>query len=845
MPDELVTVSFDERSYAVRQGVKLIDALDDVGIHVPRFCYHPRMSAVGMCRMCLVEVKGPRGVSLQPSCFIDVADGMEVFTESDAVKKAQHGVLEFLLANHPLDCPVCDKGGECPLQDQAFAHGSGETRFVEEKRHYAKPIPISRLIKLDRERCIQCDRCTRFADEVAGEPLIDFAGRGGALRISTFSKIDFDSYFSGNVAQICPVGALTATPYRFKARPWDLLQSASTCTACDLGCQVSLQSSQNELTRMLGVDSDAINHSWLCDRGRFSTSEINNTGARIARPRLKDQDQTIEVSWTKALRAAALSIKTTIDERGASAVGVISNASLTLENTYAWAKLASNVIRTNAVDGAADVRTDARLLLANPASINEALAAKKLLLFNVDPKNELPVLHLRLRAAIRSGLQVIEINTSPTDLTPIVGRSITLDPSRLGAVIAEVGQAVGDEDGDVVVVAGCRDRGLGAALNARLLADLLERLPRAKVLSGVAHGTNALAVGFSPNAPQGIRASDGVAPSVAADAIIAGALRGDFGVLIVLDSDIAELGLSEADLELLAQRVTLIVASSFESTTTRHASIVLPLSAFGEEQGSTLNIEWRHLRVGRQVEPIGQSRSAWIVAAELASMLGDELHFLTLADIMRELSQSGGLLEGLGYEYFGESLDGPLLPRSRHEERGTPRVLDPMATPGIASIDRQGANFAAGRVIEPTEATGFGLPGGDSPKALAAGARALDLPAVALEPLAEGEYWLSLVPRLYDPSPALLANPFLAASVREPVLALMPRQCEELGLHDMDRCRVSGATDVELVVNCTKEVEPSSVGDVRVLVVNGVTPTTLGLLGEQPWIKVRVEKING
>jgi len=410
MPDELVAVTFDGHSLQARKGVKLIDALDDAGINVPRFCYHPRMSAVGMCRMCLVEVKGPRGVSLQPSCYIDVADGMEVFTESDAVKKAQHGVLEFLLANHPLDCPVCDKGGECPLQDQAFAHGSGETRFVEEKRHYAKPIPISRLIKLDRERCIQCDRCTRFADEVAGEPLIDFAGRGGTLRISTFSNVDFDSYFSGNVAQICPVGALTTTPYRFKARPWDLIQSASTCTQCDMGCQVSLQSSQNELTRMLGIDSDAINHSWLCDRGRFSTSEVNNVEHRVTRPRLKDQDGTVDVSWTKALRAAASTIKRAIDERGASAVAVLSGTSLTLEDTYAWAKLASDVVRTNAVDGAADVRIDGSLLLENPASINEALAARRLVLFNVDPKNELPVLHLRLRAAIRAGLRVVEVN---------------------------------------------------------------------------------------------------------------------------------------------------------------------------------------------------------------------------------------------------------------------------------------------------------------------------------------------------------------------------------------------------------------------------------------------------
>ncbi|WP_276943458.1 NADH-quinone oxidoreductase subunit NuoG [Ferrimicrobium acidiphilum] len=838
MPDELVAVTFDGQPLQARKGVKLIDALDEAGIHVPRFCYHPRMSAVGMCRMCLVEVKGPRGVSLQPSCYLDVADGMEVFTESDAVKKAQHGVLEFLLANHPLDCPVCDKGGECPLQDQAFAHGSGETRFVEEKRHYAKPIPISRLIKLDRERCIQCDRCTRFADEVAGEPLIDFAGRGGTLRISTFSNVDFDSYFSGNVAQICPVGALTTTPYRFKARPWDLIQSASTCTQCDMGCQVSLQSSQNELTRMLGIDSDAINHSWLCDRGRFSTSEVNNVEHRVTRPRLKDQDGPVEVSWTKALRAAASTMKRAIDERGASAVAVLSSASLTLEDTYAWAKLASDVVRTNAVDGAADVRIDGSLLLGNPASINEALAARRLVLFNVDPKNELPVLHLRLRAAIRAGLRVVEVNAVPTDLTPIVDRWVPIDPANLATTIDSVVAALDGDLDDVVVMAGCRDRALGTSLNTTLLGELLSRIPRAKVLSGIAHGASALAVGFTPSAPRGIRSSGGVEPSMSADSIVAAALRGEVAVLVVLDSDLMGLGLTEDELLSLSERTTVIALSSFESATTNHAAIVLPMSAYGEQQGSTLNIEWRHLRLGRQVEPVGQARSAWMIAAELASMLGDELGFLTLADITRELAQSGGLLSGLGSHYFSDGLDGPLFPLSRREERRTQRVLDPMATPGVASIERQGANFAAGNVIEPSESPGFALGIGEAPKSLPSVRSSVTAGVMELEPLTEGEYWLSLVPRLYDPSPGLLANPFLKQAIREPVLAVAPTLAKELGLADGDHCRLVGAGSTEMVVRHAKDQS-------LFLAVQGVTPATQQLLGDQSWVKVRVEKSNG
>ena len=204
-----------------------------------------------------------------------VAEAWSVDTTSDKVKKAQDGVLELLLVNHPLDCPVCDKGGECPLQDQVLAYGPGESRFLEEKRHWAKPIPISELVLLDRERCIQCGRCVRFADEIAGEAQIDFLGRGDAIEVNVFEGHAFTSYFSGNTVQICPVGALTATPYRFTARPWDLDQVESTCTLCAFGCRAAVQSSANRVTRLLGIDSDPVNQSWLCDKGRFGFEAVN------------------------------------------------------------------------------------------------------------------------------------------------------------------------------------------------------------------------------------------------------------------------------------------------------------------------------------------------------------------------------------------------------------------------------------------------------------------------------------------------------------------------------------------------------------------------------------------
>jgi len=248
-----ITLTINGKSVQACKGEMIIAAADRTTDFIPRFCYHPRMAPVGMCRQCMVEVEGPRGPMMVVSCMTPVAEGQVVHTATQSVKKAQEGMLELTLANHPLDCPVCDKGGECPLQDQAFSHGPGESRYIEEKRHYEKPIPISDLVLLDRERCILCDRCTRFADQVAGDPLIVFSGRGNTMQISTFPDEPFSSYFSGNTVQICPVGALTAVPYRFKARPWDIEQVESTCTTCSVGCRTVLSHGCAEQPQRVGA----------------------------------------------------------------------------------------------------------------------------------------------------------------------------------------------------------------------------------------------------------------------------------------------------------------------------------------------------------------------------------------------------------------------------------------------------------------------------------------------------------------------------------------------------------------------------------------------------------------
>jgi NADH-quinone oxidoreductase subunit G len=429
------TVTVDGTSFEAKPGELLIAAAERTGTYIPRFCWHPRMKPVGMCRMCLVEVEGPRGKALQPSCMLPVTDGMVVDTQSPVVKKAQDGVLEFLLINHPLDCPVCDRGGECPLQDQTLTFGPGESRFVEEKRHFEKPIPISDLVYLDRERCIQCARCTRFADEVAGDPLIQFVERGNQMQVLTFPDDPFNSYFSGNTVQLCPVGALLARPYRFRARPWDLDQTESTCTSCSVGCRVLVQSSQDRIVRKLGIDSEPVNHGWLCDKGRFDYEGFGSD-ERLGAPLVRKADELVEASWGEALAAATTGLKQVLDRSGPGAVAVLGGARLTNEDAYAWSKLARTVLGTDNVDAQLGDGLPADAVLGLPrATIDETASAKAIVLLAPDLKEELPVLYLRLReAAVDKGVPLIELTPRATGLTRHAALSLAYRPGQAAAL---------------------------------------------------------------------------------------------------------------------------------------------------------------------------------------------------------------------------------------------------------------------------------------------------------------------------------------------------------------------------------------------------------------------------
>ncbi len=729
--DATVKLVVDGHEIQAKPGEMIIAAAEKAGVLIPRFCYHPRLEPVGVCRMCLVEVKGPRGFSLQPACYLPVAEGMEVVTNSDKAKKAQDGVLEYLLANHPLDCPVCDKGGECPLQDQTFVYGPGESRFVEEKRHYPKPIPISKLVYLDRERCIQCDRCTRFADDVAGEALINFIGRGGSIQVNTFPDKPFSSYFSGNTVQICPVGALTATPYRFKARPWDLEQVESTCVGCSVGCQIVVQSSENELVRYLGLDSEAVNHSWLCDKGRFGFESVNSSD-RLGTPTIRNGTAAKEASWTEAMAKLAEPLNRA--RKRPESIAIIGGAHLANEDLYVWSKLAKSIFGTDSVDAQLGDGLDPRLLTrTNRATIADAVGAEVLVLLSGDIREELPVLFLRLReAAISNGLKIVELTHAATSLTPNAAASIVVSPGQVEATVRSLVEQSGQEPSDpsiaaakaiiagadptrIVVLAGRMNQAGSPLDQERAIATLIDAKPGSKLLSGLrrANVNGAIDMGFVPgHLPGRCALTEGSKELIDAwkqvptqigrstPEILAAAANGEIDVLFLLGADpISDAPDPELAERALARVGTVVSVETLPNASTRFASIILPAAAFTERMGSTTNVESRISLLGQKLVSFGLSRPEWMIAVEIAAAIGEDLGFESMHDVWRELSLVSPLHRGLSLQALGSpgTREGVLVPvRRSRVSIASNRSLDPVATPGIISVEHSGPPSSSG-----------------------------------------------------------------------------------------------------------------------------------------------------
>src|SRR5271169_3547735 len=417
---ELVTLTIDGTEISVPKGTLVIRAAELIGVQIPRFCDHPLLDPVGACRQCIVEIEGQR--KPMASCTIPVADDMVVRTQfsSRVAEKAQRGVMELLLINHPLDCPMCDKGGECPLQNQAMSSGQGETRFTEDKRTFAKPVPISTEVLLDRERCISCTRCTRTSEEIAGDPFIEFLGRGPGQMIGTAEGKPFNSYFSGNTVQVCPVGALTGAAYRFRSRPYDLVSVPSVCEHCASGCRQRTDVRRGRVTRRLAGEEPLVNEEWNCDKGRWAFTYATQPD-RLTAPLVRDAAGVlVPASWPHALAVAAAGLTAARDADGGRArgVGVLAGGRLTLEDAYAYAKFARMALATNDVDMRARPHSaeEEEFLAACVAGRDIAVTyadleqAPAVLLAGFEPEDESPIVLLRLRKAVRHhGLRVFSV----------------------------------------------------------------------------------------------------------------------------------------------------------------------------------------------------------------------------------------------------------------------------------------------------------------------------------------------------------------------------------------------------------------------------------------------------
>ena len=584
----------------------IIEACEDSGIHIPRFCWHKRMDPVGMCRMCLVEVETPRGKALVPSCTTKVSEDLVVDTESDVVKKAQEGVLEFLLINHPLDCPVCDKAGECPLQDQTMAYGPGESRFVEDKRHFEKPIPISEIILLDRERCILCARCTRFSDEISGDPLIEFIQRGNKTQVNTFPDEPFRSYFSGNTVQICPVGALTSSSYRFKARPWDLKKVSSTSNCSSVGDSVELNVSQNKMLRILGEDNEFTNQGWLSDKGRYNF-EYLHSDKRIETPLLvKNSNKELTINETMELISNEI---LTSDNPN---ISFIVGHNSTNEEYYALNKFAENLNKVeneNTVSNINFYLSDDYLYNGffnddySLGEIKDLDSADTIILWAQDIKDNLPTLYLRIKQAVRNGKKLLIFGHTNTAIKQLseeyYGENIVTNNFEFNVEISDIPNLSKYIDGkDVLAIVGKAS----PLQNVNPIFQLVKHLDQNSNLKIL----NCFSKGNTLGALQNLDIVKGL------NEFVTEFDSSKKNIVFTVGSNPVNNSIySNKIKETLIDADFVVSLDLFKNETTELSDIILPTTTFGEKEGTFTNLEMRTLMQNKILPTPGSALNEW------------------------------------------------------------------------------------------------------------------------------------------------------------------------------------------------------------------------------------------
>ena len=679
-PPEQVTLSIDGVEVSVPKGTLVIRAAEQVGVQIPRFCDHPLLEPVGACRQCLVDVAtpGPDGSMRampkpQASCTIEASEGMQVHTQhtSEVADKAQQGVMELLLVNHPLDCPVCDKGGECPLQNQAMSNGRPKTRFEDVKRTYPKPINISSEVLLDRERCVLCARCTRFSDQIAGDPFIALIERGALQQVGIYEEQPFKSYFSGNTVQICPVGALTGAAYRFRSRPFDLMSTPSVCEHCAGGCSLRTDHRRGVVLRRMALNDPEVNEEWNCDKGRWAFKYA--TTDRLDTPLVRGEDGSMHVAaWPEALAAAAAGLAAARDQGG---VGVLTGGRMSREDAYAYAKFARLVLDTNDIDfrarpqSAEEADFLASVVAGAPAdgeggvTYTQLETADSVLLVGLEPEEEAAMAFLRLRKGHRKhGLSVLSIAPFVTrGLSKVGGRLIAAAPGTeaevLDAIVAgsgELAQTLDELGSGSIIMVGERMAAIPGALSsvlslARKTGARVAWVPRRAGERG-ALDTGAignLLPGGRPVTDAAARAEVGAVwgePDLPAevgrdtDQILSAAAAGELAGLLIGGVDIHDL--TDQPTAIRALESTFVVSLELrKGSVPSYADVVLPVAAHQEKAGSFVNWEGRTRPFQQAIETTAFSdfRALDLLAGELGEYLGTR----TVAQIDAEIAELG------------------------------------------------------------------------------------------------------------------------------------------------------------------------------------------------------------
>jgi NADH-quinone oxidoreductase subunit G len=777
-PVDTVTATIDGISVTVPKGTMIIRAAELIGVEIPRFCDHPLLEPVGMCRMCLVEVS-PGPPKPQPACAVALADGMEVKTQrtSAMADGAQQGVMEFILANHPLDCPVCDKGGECPLQNQAMTNGRGESRFTLPKATFDKPINVSAQVLLDRERCVNCARCTRFADQIAGDPFIVLLERGGKQQVGINPGHPFDSYFSGNTVQICPVGALTSAKYRFRARPFDLVSAPTVCEHCASGCGLRTDYRRSVVMRRLADDQPDVNEEWNCDKGRFAF--VYAGSQRLTTPMIRENGALRPASWPEAVQAAAAGLAAS-----GAATGVLTGGRVTAEDAFAYSLFARAVLGSDHVDfrARAGSAEEAGFLAQHVAGTGLGVSyadleqAPAVVLVALEPEDESPIVFLRLRKAVRSrGQRIVTIAPLASYGSEKLRAQVVLAaPGQEVAALADPTVAAALAQPGAVVLVGERAAAVPGLLSAT--ADLVASTgaalgwvprragERAAVDAGLLPG---LLPGGRPLDHAGSRAELAAVAGAPEDVLPAAVGLDATAMVAAILADAAALAQAEADgtADDFAPTLRALVVGGVDPDDTPDgaalrramAEVVLPVADVTQKSGTFVDWEGRP-RPFEQVFAVSgalsDARVLALVADAIAGIVDAPVSGLAAGEAAALWS---GLQQLSGY-------DGP---------RGIP--AEPEREPAAPDAEPQAAEESAAADAAPA--------GANRP-----------VPAAAAPADAESGVRLATWRQLIDGGALQQGEPYLAAGAREAVAKVSAATAERYGLAEGHVVTIDTAT---------------------------------------------------